>query len=132
MEKKPYKILYIEDQPEMIELVQLALRRLDCDVYGATDGRQALDLIREDRLDLVLLDLMLPGWDGWKVTEAMQADAQLRRVPVILLTARVASDRVGRQPPPADAYVTKPFSLEELRSAVQAVLRQPRKLAQAI
>jgi CheY-like chemotaxis protein len=132
MENRPYKILYIEDQPEMIELVQLALRRLNCEVCSAPDGRQALDLMRHARLDLVLLDLMLPDWDGWQVTEAMQADALLKNLPVILVTARVANAWAGRQPPPAEAYITKPFSLDQLRSAVQSVLRQPRKLAQAI
>ena len=132
MENKPYKILYVEDQPEMVELVQLALRRLNCEVCSANDGREALDLMRCARPDLVLLDLMLPGWDGWQVTEAMQADARLKHLPVILLTAQVAHAWAGRRPPPAEAYITKPFSLEELRSAVQSVLRQPRKLAQAI
>ncbi len=87
MENRPYKILYVDDQPEMIELVQLALRRLDFEVCGANDGLQALDLMRNTRLDLVLLDLMLPGWDGWQVTEAMQADALLKHLPVILVTA---------------------------------------------
>jgi len=127
-----YNVLYIEDQPEMIELVQLALRRLDCAVYGATDGRQGLDLMHRERPDLVLLDLMLPGWDGWQVIEAMQADARLKHLPVILITARTANATAGRQPPPAAAYITKPFGLEDLRSAVGAVLKQPRKLAQAI
>ncbi len=126
MTDKPYTILYIEDQPEMIELVQLALRRLGCDVLGVTDGPQALDVMRRSRLDLVLMDLMLPGWDGWQVTEAMQADARLRQLPVILVTARVPNDRTGRRPPRADGYITKPFSLAELRSTVQSVLGQPR------
>ena len=75
-------MLYFDDQPEMIELVQLALRRLDFEVCGANDGLQALDLMRNTRLDL-----MLPGWDGWQVTEAMQADALLKHLPVILVTA---------------------------------------------
>ena len=128
----PYNILYVEDQPEMVELVQLALRRLDCNVRGATDGRQALDLIRNESPDLILLDLMLPGCDGWQVIEALQADDRLKHVPVILVTAQTINAYSGRQPPPADAYITKPFILEDLRSAVRSVLEQPRKLAQAI
>jgi CheY-like chemotaxis protein len=132
MEDRPCKILYVEDQSEMIELVQLALQCFGCEVRRASDGLQALDWMRSNRVDLVLLDLMLPGCDGWQVVEAMQADALLKDLPVILVTARVAHAGTGRQPPPAHGYITKPFSLEELRSAVQSVLRLPRKLAQAI
>jgi DNA-binding response OmpR family regulator len=124
MEARPYRVLYIEDQPDAIELVRLALRRIGCEVIGVTDGLQGLNLMRSMRPDLVLLDLMLPGWDGWQVREAMQADNSLRRMPVVLVTARVTThDPVnGRQPPPADAYITKPYSLSEIRNTVQAVL----------
>src|SRR5512135_2273137 len=101
-----YRILYVEDQPEAIELVRLVLRRIGCEVFGATDGLQGVQLMRELQPDLVLLDLMLPGWDGWQVREAMQADGELRAMPVVLVTARVAGQTCsGRQPPPADAYI---------------------------
>ncbi len=120
-----YKILYIEDQPEAIELVRLALRRIGCEVCGATDGLQGVQLMRELRPDLVLLDLMLPGWDGWQVREAMQADRDLRAMPVVLVTARVASPHSSvRQLPQADAYITKPYSLLEMRSTIEAVLKR--------
>jgi DNA-binding response OmpR family regulator len=79
----------------------------------------------------VLLDLMLPGWDGWQVHNAMQADDALKSLPVILVTARAPGNGhvAGRQPPPAAAYITKPFSLAEIRSKIDAVLtsrEQPR------
>ena len=124
MEGRLYKILYIEDQPEMIDLVRLTLRRMGCEVFGVTDGIQGLRMMREIHPDLVLLDLMLPGWDGWQVSQAMQADPELRNLPVILVTARVSISYAGseRQPPPAAAYITKPFSLGELRTAIQSVL----------
>jgi CheY-like chemotaxis protein len=128
-----YKILYVEDQPEAIELVRLALRRIGCDVFGATDGLQGVQMMRELRPDLVLLDLMLPGWDGWQVREAMQADADLKYMPVVLVTARVASPNSnGRQPPPADAYVTKPFSLVEIRNTIESVLTRKLNLARSL
>jgi CheY-like chemotaxis protein len=126
MENGSYKILYIEDQPEMIELVRLALKRMGCEVYGVTDGAQGLQMMRDLRPDLVLLDLMLPGWDGWKVRKEMQADADLRDLPVVLVTARVNSIHTpsDKLPPPAAAYVTKPFSLCEIRTTIQSVLSQ--------
>jgi CheY-like chemotaxis protein len=131
IDKRRYRVLYVEDQPEMIELVRLTLRKSGCDVYGVTDGIQALQMMRELRPDLVLLDLMLPGWDGWQVRKEMLNDSTLRSVPVILVTARVANARLPfeRQLPHADAYVTKPFSLMELRAAVQSILDLRRSLA---
>jgi two-component system, OmpR family, response regulator VicR len=119
-----YKVLYIEDQPEAIELVRLALRRIDCEVVGAPDGLQGLKLMRQLQPDLVLLDLMLPGWDGWQVREAMGADPELTKIPVVLVTARVANTDPtnGRCLPKADAYVTKPYSLAEIRNTVQSAL----------
>jgi CheY-like chemotaxis protein len=133
MESKTYKVLYIEDQPEMIELVRLTLRRIGCEVFGSTDGLEGLKMMKTLRPDVVLLDLMLPGWDGWQIRQAMQADAELADLPVILVTARVLVQNTApdRQPPPANAYVTKPFSLGEIRSAIQNVLNQRAALAQA-
>jgi CheY-like chemotaxis protein len=131
MEDRSWKILYVEDQPEMIELVRLTLRRMSCEVYGVTDGRQAVEVMHDWRPDLVLLDLMLPGWDGWQISKAMQADAELKELPVVLVTARVNTTAADRQPPPAAAYITKPFSVGEIRSTVQFVLDQRQQIAQA-
>ncbi len=126
MENKAHKVLYIEDQSDMIDLVRLTLRHMGCDVYGATDGSQGLNMMRDLQPDLVLLDLMLPGSDGWQVRSAMQADAQLKTVPVILITARVPGGNPvnHRQLPQADAYITKPFSLAEMRTIVKSFLRK--------
>ena len=132
MENGNYTVLYIEDQPEMIELVRLTLKRLGCDVQGVTDGQRGLQLMRELHPDLVLLDLMLPGCDGWQVSKIMQADADLRNTPLILVTARVSSHLFGERPlPHADAYVTKPFSLGEFRATVESILTRRVALAQA-
>jgi CheY-like chemotaxis protein len=133
MDGKTHKVLYIEDQPEMIELVRLTLRRIGCEVYGSTDGAEGLQMMKTLRPDLVLLDLMLPGWDGWQIRQAMQADPDLTDLPVILVTARVVAQNTvpDRQPPPADAYITKPFSLAEIRSAIQNILNRRSTLAQA-
>ncbi|MCX6033121.1 MAG: response regulator [Chloroflexi bacterium] len=126
MSREHPSVLYIEDQPEMVDLVRLTLRRLGCEVVGATDGREGLALMRKLRPDVVLLDLMLPGSDGWEIRAAMLADEALRQTPVILVTARApgVAPVGGRPLPPADACVTKPFSLGEIRSLVQTVLQQ--------
>ncbi len=123
MDHRPFKVLYVEDQPEAVELVRLALRNLGCDVLGARDGCDGVRMLRDLRPDLLLLDLMLPGLDGWQVREVMQRDPQLRDVPVVLVTARAAApNNKGRVLPPADAYISKPFSIAELRATVGAML----------
>ncbi|HEX9118288.1 MAG TPA: response regulator [Anaerolineae bacterium] len=123
---KTYQILYVEDQPEAVNLMRLALRKIGCEVYGAGDGILGVKMMKDLRPDLVMLDLMLPGCDGWQVREAMQADEGLRDTPVVVVSARVPlGTRNDRQPPAADAYVTKPFSLAEIRSTVSRILSLP-------
>ena len=130
MDQRHFRILYVEDQPEAIEMVRLALRVLGCEVRGAPDGSCGLQMMRNLQPDLVLLDLMLPGLDGWQVREAMQNDPQLREVPVVVVTAETrvfnTEDSVL---PPADAYIIKPFSIAELRATVGSMLaRLPQAL----
>ncbi len=127
MNREQPRVLYIEDQPEMIELVRLTLRRIGCEVLGALDGQAGLQMMRELKPDLVLLDLMLPGSDGWQVRDIMLADETLKRLPVVLVTARVqAVTPAGSRPlPQADAYIIKPFSLTEMRAVVQGILQNP-------
>ncbi len=126
MEPSRPRILYIEDQPDMIDLVRLALRRLNCDIVGATDGNEGLALMRQMRPDLILLDLMLPGSDGWQIRSAMIEDPELCDIPVILVTARLAgTGAVTSKPlPQADAYITKPFSVADIRAAVETILHR--------
>ena len=126
MEATRPRILYIEDQADMIDLVRLALRRLNCEIIGATDGNEGLAMMRQIRPDLILLDLMLPGSDGWQVRSAMIEDPELRDLPVVLVTARLAgTGAITSKPlPQADAYITKPFSVADIRSTVEALLKQ--------
>ena len=120
-----HKVLYIEDQPEMIDLVRLTLRRVGCEVLGATDGAQGLRMMRDLRPDLVLLDMMLPGWDGWQVRRAMDDDVKLKDLPVVLVTARAPTGNGNQHPlPRADAYITKPFSIAQIRSTVESLLQE--------
>jgi CheY-like chemotaxis protein len=126
MESLPYKVLYIEDQPEAVELVRLTLRRIGCEVTGAGDGLSGLEMMRRNKPDLLLLDLMLPVCDGWQVRRTMLLEPELASIPVVLVTARVpCPDPVnGKAPPSADAYLTKPFSLAEMRTTVRSLLPQ--------
>ncbi len=116
------KVLIVDDEPNIREVVGLYLRRDGHDVVSATDGEEALEVFRESGPDLVVLDLMLPKMSGLEVCRRMRAD---RRVPLIMLTARgEEEERIVGLSLGADDYVVKPFSPRELAARVAAVLRR--------
>jgi two-component system response regulator VicR len=123
------RILCIEDQPEMIELIRLVLRRHGFQVDGAVGGREGLRMVRENPPDLVLLDLMMPEVDGWEVYRQIRADERLREIPVIAVTAKGRDvDRVvGVQVAGMNDFITKPFGLDDLVTRVQRALDEARQ-----
>jgi two-component system, OmpR family, response regulator ResD len=116
------KVLIVDDEPNIREIVGLYLRRDGHSVVSATDGEEALEVFRESEPDLVILDLMLPKMSGLEVCRRMRAD---RKVPMIMLTARgEEEERIVGLSLGADDYVVKPFSPRELAARVAAVLRR--------
>ncbi len=116
------KILVVEDEPALQETLSYNLKREGYQVSVAGEGQQALKLARQLQPDLVILDLMLPGIDGFEITRVLRAEM---RVPIIMLTARDdESDRVLGLEIGADDYITKPFSMRELLARVKAQLRR--------
>ena len=122
-DQKP-TVVCVEDEPEMIDLIKLILTRKGYEVHGANGGMQGLELIREIRPDLVLLDLMMPEMDGWQVYQQLKAEEATKQIPVIVVTAKAQDiDKVlGLQIAKVDDYIAKPFSLQELVDRVDAVL----------
>jgi len=117
------KVLVVDDEESITDLISTALRYVGFDVEIASTGRQALDRALSFRPELIVLDVMLPDLDGFEVTRRLRADGV--RVPVVFLTARDATeDKVAGLTIGGDDYVTKPFSLEELVARVRAVLRR--------
>ena len=116
-------VLVADDDDDIRDLVAFRLDRAGYEVLRAGDGQEALDLAREHRPDLAVLDVMMPKLTGYDVTRELRADAATSRIPVILLTARVQEADVARGfEAGADDYVKKPFSPQELKARVQAVL----------
>lgn len=118
------RLVYVEDEREMIDLVRLILSRKGFEVIGANGGRDGLETIRRELPDLVLLDLMMPDMDGWDVYQQMKAEEATRDIPVIVVTAKAQSiDKVlGLHIAKVDDYISKPFSPQELTESVEKVL----------
>jgi two-component system response regulator VicR len=124
MEEVPKRVVCIEDEPEMIDLVRLILGRKGFSVIGANGGVEGLETVRREAPDLVLLDLMMPDMDGWEVYQQMKADPNLRGIPVVVVTAKAQSiDKVlGLHIAKVDDYITKPFGPQELLESVEKIL----------
>ncbi len=119
------KVVVVEDDPDILELIEYNLRREGLEVATATNGRSGLAVIGRERPDLVLLDLMLPGLDGLDVCRRLRAVESTRDLPIIIVTARGEEQDVVRGlSAGADDYVHKPFSPRELLARVEAVLRR--------
>jgi DNA-binding response OmpR family regulator len=119
------RVVYIEDDQEMIDLVTLILTRRGYKVKGAQGGQQGLETIFSDPPDLILLDLMMPGMDGWEVYQQLKAKDETRNIPVIIITAKAqAIDRVlGLHIAKVDDYISKPFRPQELMDSIEKVFR---------
>ena len=119
------QILVVEDEPNIRELVSLHLRLEHAVPVEAEDGRTALELARQKRFDLVILDLMLPGLDGLTVCRAIRKDSPNQATPILMLTARrEENDKVLGLDSGADDYLAKPFGVRELMARVRALLRR--------
>jgi two-component system, OmpR family, response regulator VicR len=123
-EAKNQKIVYIEDDADMIDLVTVILNRRGFDVKGAHGGRQGLDVITAEAPDLILLDLMMPDMDGWEVYQQLKNTDTTRDIPVIVITARSQTiDKVlGLHIAKVDDYICKPFRPQDLWDSVERIL----------
>jgi len=119
------RILVVDDEPDLLELVRVNLRQASYEVETAETGREALECLRRRPPDLLVLDLMLPDLSGTDVCRQVRQDPKLAALPIIMLTAKADEvDRVVGLELGADDYVTKPFSPRELVLRVRAVLRR--------
>lgn len=119
------KILVVDDEPDLAELVSYNLRKEGFDVSSASDGAEALNKIRKENFNLIVLDLMLPGIQGMELCRMLRNDPKTKNLPVIMVTAKGEEiDRVLGLETGADDYMAKPFSPRELVARVKAVLRR--------
>ncbi len=125
-----YTILIVEDEPVLLETLEYNLKREGYRVLMATDGWAAVETFRREHPDLVILDVMLPGIDGFEVCRILRREST---APILMLTARTDEvDKVVGLEVGADDYVTKPFSMRELLARVKALLRRERMLREEL
>ncbi len=124
------RVLVVDDEPSITDLVSMALRYEQFDVRVACNGREALDAVEQFAPDLAVLDIMMPGIDGFEVARRLRN--QGARLPILFLTARDATeDKVRGLTLGGDDYMTKPFSVEELVARIRAILRRVQPAAAA-
>ncbi len=122
MDKK--KILLVEDEKVLMETVTLRLEANGYEVISAYDGFKGLEKAKKEKPDLIILDLMLPKMDGYKVCGLLKADTRYNKIPIIMFTARAQeSDKKMGKEVGADAYITKPFEPQVLLAKINELLR---------
>ncbi len=123
-----HTVLVVDDESDILDLVAFNLERQEMKVLTADSGLTALQIAREQLPDLIVLDLMLPGMDGFGVFRELRDDRRTCHIPILMLTAKgEVDDRIAGLEAGADDYVTKPFSPRELALRVQSLLKRMRK-----
>ena len=117
------KILIVDDEVQLVEMVKLRLEANGYSVITACDGQEGLDKARIEKPDLIILDLMLPKIDGYKVCTMLKFDEKYKNIPIILFTARAQQEdeKLGKEVG-ADAYITKPFEPQVLLDKIKALI----------
>lgn len=116
------KILLVDDEPDLVKVTTYRLKKMGYDVVTGVTGQEALDLIRSEEPDLVLLDLRLPVIDGLEVCKKIKADEKLKGIPIILFTASTGSIMDNVKEVGADGYLIKPFDQDKLAAELKKFL----------
>lgn len=121
MDKK--RILIVDDEKDLVEMLTLRLEASNYEALRAYDGREALDKAKKEKPDLIILDLMIPKIDGYKVCRMLKFDEKYKHIPIIMFTARAqGEDRKLGEEVGADAYITKPFEPQALLAKIKELL----------
>lgn len=122
------KILVVDDEESIVELLRYNFKLKGLRVYGALNGEKAIDLARTENPDLIILDLMLPGLHGYEVLRLLKKNMQIAHIPVVILSAKTLKEDINKgMQLGADAYITKPFSVAELVIRVKEMLKRKQK-----
>lgn len=119
------KILVIDDEPELVKAMQIRLKAAGYKVFAAYDGQEGLEKAQKEQPDLIVLDLILPKMDGYKVCGLLKKDSRYARIPIIIFTAKAQEkDREQGEALGADAYITKPFEHQAVLYKIKELLEK--------
>jgi DNA-binding response OmpR family regulator len=125
MANKKKKLLIVEDEKDLVEMVKFRLEASGYEATTAYDGQEGLDKAHKEKPDLIILDIMLPKLDGYKVCRLLKFDEKYKNIPIIMFTARAQeSDKKTGEDVGADAYITKPFDSQVLLSKIEELLKK--------
>jgi len=116
------KILIVDDEEDVLRVASFRVKKLGFEVIQAKDGQQCLKILEQELPDLILLDLRLPIIDGREVCKNLKHDARFKKIPVVIFTASTDKLDEKAKEMEADAFLTKPFDLEKLRSTIEKLL----------
>ena len=118
------RLLLVDDEVELVEMIKFRLEASDYEVLTANDGQQALEIARKEKPDLIILDVMLPKMDGYKVCGLLKKDSRYAHIPVMMFTAKAmdADMKLGQEVS-ADAYLTKPFEPKVLLEKIKELVK---------
>lgn len=126
-QKESIKILVIDDEPDVVEIIAMNLKSKGFEILKAYDGSLGLETVKEKMPDLIILDLMLPKMSGFEICDALKKEVSTARIPIIMLTAKAeVDDRIEGLEYGADDYIVKPFSPRELLLRIESVLKRTR------
>jgi DNA-binding response OmpR family regulator len=121
----PRKILIVDDEVDLVKTIRLSLETEGFKVIASYDGEDALNQARKENPDLIILDIMLPKFDGYKVCRLLKFDEKHKHIPILMLTAKTQEkDKTLGMETGADEYITKPFDIDELLAKVKSYLNK--------
>ena len=122
------KILVVDDEPQILLLVKTMLKKQGYEVIIANSGKECLKILKKEKPDLILMDIMMPGEDGWETLKKIKSDKDTNEIPVAMLTVRVSKDSVSKSiESGADVHLDKPFEMKELFKIVEKLLVKQKK-----
>ncbi len=120
------KIMVVDDEPQIRTLVKVILEKEGYKMVGANSGKECLKKLKKEKPDIILLDVMMQGEDGWEILKEIKKNEKTKDLPVAMFTIRTSDDSVKKSlESGADAHINKPFDVEELLDAVEGLLGKP-------
>ncbi len=117
------KILIVDDEEVICDLIVMVLEPEGHELLIQTEGSGVVELVREEKPDLILLDIMLPGVDGYTIQNTLSEDLELKKIPIIMMTAKSKMEDVFKTAPNVSSFISKPFSVHELTEKVNSALK---------